>query len=180
MSCEHLNKDGSCGYKPHLVCDEWLKWAIYKDSEPNKNYKKYPHLGYDASEFCRKVEKLQKRADTAEAKLKEKELTSICVYCGAKLISKSIDTKMNDVIEHMAECEKHPVPILLDKLANIEQWFLDHKEHSLEIHNGWARLSNEGMFDLGNNEHFNKKITELEAQVEKMKKAIAIRDRIME
>jgi hypothetical protein len=36
------------------------------------------------------------------------------------------------------------------------------------------------MFDLGNNEHFNKKITELEAQVEKMKKAIAIRDRIME
>lgn len=90
----------------------------------------------------------KQRAEAAEAKLKEKELTSICAYCGTKLISKSIDTKMNDVIEHMAECKKHPVPSMLDKLLEIEQWFLQHREHSLEIWNGYATLHNNGMFTL--------------------------------
>jgi len=90
----------------------------------------------------------KQRAEAAEAKLKEKELTSICVYCGTKLISKSIDTKMNDVIEHMAECKKHPVTSMLDKLLEIEKWFLQHREHSLEIWNGYATLHNNGMFTL--------------------------------
>ena len=106
---------------------------------------------------------MQETCRELEQKIKDMELTSVCVYCHKRLISDSTENKMKDVIEHMAECEKHPVPILLDKLAEIEKWFIAHKEHSLEIHNGWARLSNEGMFDLGNNEHFNKKIAELEA-----------------
>lgn len=99
------------------------------------------------------VMELEKRAESAEAKLKEKELTSICVYCGTKLISKSIDTKMNDVIEHMAECKKHPVTSMLDKLLEIEKWFLQHREHSLEIWNGYATLHNNGMFTLSQSDN---------------------------
>ena len=104
------------------------------------------HLNVKANDYCPIC--LLQRAEAAEAELKEKELTSICVYCGTKLISKSIDTKMNDIIEHMAECKKHPVPSMLDKLLEIKQWFLQHREHSLEIWNGYATLHNNGMFTL--------------------------------
>ena len=91
---------------------------------------------------------MQQTCRELEQRIKELELTSVCVYCGTRLVSESIDTKMKDVIGHMAECKKHPIFILLNNLETIEKWFIQHSEHSIEIWNGYASLHKKGMFSL--------------------------------
>ena len=47
-------------------------------------------------------------------------LTAVCVYCGEIIVAKSHEEKLNTMIEHMAICEKHPGPILLEQVENLK------------------------------------------------------------
>lgn len=50
------------------------------------------------------------RLEELEKENKEIKLKCVCVYCGKVTIAKSQEDKLDAIIEHMANCEKHPLP----------------------------------------------------------------------
>ena len=50
------------------------------------------------------------------------QLTIVCTYCGTRIVSKSIEAKMGDMINHIANCKMHPLPNLLAQVEELKQW----------------------------------------------------------
>lgn len=86
--------------------EEWLRTVCFQKPTPEAY-----DLARDAWKEARKtnleeIENLKDEIDTLKKK-------SVCVYCGHIQISEKVEDKMNDMIEHMAVCENHPVVKLL-------------------------------------------------------------------
>lgn len=61
----------------------------------------------------------------ANEKLKS---TTVCVYCGKKLITENGKDKLAMIIDHMSLCEKHPVNKISGLLVEIDRLTADKKE----------------------------------------------------
>lgn len=64
---------------------------------------------------------LLRRFEALEKEVEKHKRTAICMYCGTVQQTKDGQEKLTMIIEHMAVCEKHPVPILLAKIATLEK-----------------------------------------------------------
>lgn len=59
------------------------------------------------------MEEAYNTIERLKQRVKELESSGLCVYCGKVSHTKDGQTKLDMMIEHMAECEKHPVAGLL-------------------------------------------------------------------
>ena len=62
---------------------------------------------------------LQAENERLHNRITELESSTFCVYCGKVSYAKEGQPKLDMMIEHMAECEKHPVAGLLEELSDL-------------------------------------------------------------
>ena len=72
------------------------------------------HIKSIGHELLRRFEELEKEVE-------KHKRTAICMYCGTVQQTKDGQEKLTMIIEHMAVCEKHPIPILLSKVEVLEK-----------------------------------------------------------
>ena len=107
----------TCGGSEFIDNPE-LTAEVVRDSISNK-FEMIKKLKLENAELKRQVEDLKKK--------------SVCVYCGHVQISEKVEDKMNDMIEHMAICENHPVPKLLGIIQTLQNWFVDNSKEDTTI-----------------------------------------------
>ena len=77
------------------------------------------------------MEEAYNTIERLKQRVKELESSGLCVYCGKVSHTKDGQTKLDMMIEHMAECEKHPVANLLveiDRLKSDKRELVDALE----------------------------------------------------
>ena len=90
----------------------FLDVKMYKESFVHKN--KLAALQAENARLNQDtIERLKQR-------VKELESSSLCVYCGNVQHTKPGQSKLDMMIEHMAECDKHPVANLLVKIERLK------------------------------------------------------------
>lgn len=73
------------------------------------------------SKLLKAKDMLIRRFEDMEKEVEKHKRTAICMYCGTVQQTKDGQEKLAMIIEHMAVCEKHPVPKLLAEKAELEK-----------------------------------------------------------
>ncbi len=96
------------------------------------------------------IENKQQIADLQQ-KLENLKCKSVCVYCGHIHISEKAENKLNDMVDHMAVCENHPVPKLLGIIQVLQNWFVDNSKEDttigISINNAYVSFCRKGIFN---------------------------------
>ena len=71
-----------------------------------QDFKLYGNLKGAQTELLRRLS----RPEKLEEEVERLKLTAVCVYCGKVMVADKIENKMDVIIEHMSNCEKHPLP----------------------------------------------------------------------
>jgi uncharacterized protein YdcH (DUF465 family) len=66
------------------------------------------------------IAKLFEENEKLKNRVRELESSAVCTYCGKVSHTKDGQAKLDMMIEHMAECEKHPVANLLVEIEALK------------------------------------------------------------
>ena len=79
----------------------------------------YPHT-HSFKQVIGSRYELLRRFEALEKEVEKHKRTAICMYCGTVQQTKDGQEKLAMIIEHMAVCEKHPVPKLLMEIEDLK------------------------------------------------------------
>jgi hypothetical protein len=71
--------------------------------------------------------------DRLKAEITDLHHKSVCAYCGFTQTSKRPEDKLNDIAEHMAICDKHPIPKLIAEIMELKAELAATREVLKEI-----------------------------------------------